>query len=390
MSAAGAKDEQSRVDESPPTFFAPAGRAAPEVLKAQIASCCGHPVTDAVLDALGGVVLILNEQRQIVALNRVLLSLVGISASDGLYGLRPGEALDCVFAGQGPDGCGTGRTCRSCGAALALLACQDAGGAAERECLLKASRPHGVEDYTFCARACPVVIGEHTYRILTLQDIHAQKQRDSLQRVFFHDLMNLLTGLQGASLSLGDDQATAPESHAEIRQLTQGLIGTVREQRDLLLLQSDDLCAVKRPTVPAELIVELERVVSRLPAAAQRSISWPEIMDLPAVETDPILLQRVLLNMIKNALEGSEPGGRIRLDCVCTPDAIEFRVWNAGQIPVDLQPRVFQRYFTTKERPGRGLGTYSMKLIGERLLGGRVGFSSNEDGTTFRISLPLD
>ncbi len=390
MSTSGADDEQMRVNEGPQTFFAPAGRAAPEVLKAQIASCCGHPVTDAVLDSLGGVVLILNQQRQIVALNQVVLSLLGISESDSLYGLRPGEALGCVFAGQGPDGCGTGRTCRSCGAALALLACQDAGGAVERECLLQARRPHGVEDYTFCARACPVVIGEQTFRILTLQDIHAQKQRDSLQRVFFHDLMNLLTGLQGAALSLDDDQTIAPKSHAETRQLTQGLIDTVREQRDLLLLQSDELCALKRPIAPAEVIAELDGIVSRLSAAAQRSISWPEAADLPAIETDAVLLQRVLLNMIKNALEATEPGSRIRLDCICAPDAIEFRVWNAGKIPVELQGRIFQRYFTTKEKPGHGLGTYGMKLIGERLLGGRVSFTSDDGGTVFRISLPLD
>jgi K+-sensing histidine kinase KdpD len=388
MPTSGADGDQPRADESPLTFFAPAGRAAPEKLQAQVADCCGHPVTDAVLDALGGVVMILNQQRQIVALNRVVLSLIGISESDSLYGLRPGEALGCVFAGQGPDGCGTGRTCRSCGAALALLASQDTGTAVERECLLKARRPHGVEDYTFCARACPVVLGDQTYRIMTLQDIHAQKQRDSLQRVFFHDLMNLLTCLHGAALGL-HDRHSAPEPPGEILRLTQGLIDTVREQRDLLLLQAGELCAVKRPVAPGQLIAELEGVAARLSPAAQRHISWPETADLPAIETDAVLLQRVLLNMLKNALEATEPGGRIRLDCICTQDAIEFRVWNAGQIPVELQGRIFQRYFTTKDKPGHGLGTYSMKLIGERLLGGRVGFTSNENGTTFRIELPL-
>jgi signal transduction histidine kinase len=58
-------------------------------------------------------------------------------------------------------------------------------------------------------------------------------------------------------------------------------------------------------------------------------------------------------------------------------------------MPRDVQLQVFQRSFSTKGS-GRGLGTYSMKLLSERYLQGRVTFdTSPAKGTTFRAIYPL-
>ena len=58
-------------------------------------------------------------------------------------------------------------------------------------------------------------------------------------------------------------------------------------------------------------------------------------------------------------------------------------------MPDEVQLQLFQRSFSTKGQTGRGIGTYSMKLLGERYLGGRVEFiSRHPEGTTFTLSLP--
>jgi len=58
-------------------------------------------------------------------------------------------------------------------------------------------------------------------------------------------------------------------------------------------------------------------------------------------------------------------------------------------IPLDIQTRIFQRSFSTKGSD-RGLGTYSLKLLGERYLQGEVQFATIEGkGTTFSVRLPL-
>ena len=70
-------------------------------------------------------------------------------------------------------------------------------------------------------------------------------------------------------------------------------------------------------------------------------------------------------------------------------DEVLFSVHNEQVMPEDVQIQIFQRSFTTKGQPGRGVGTYSMKLFGERYLGGRVSFvSRTPDGTTFTLVLP--
>jgi len=63
-------------------------------------------------------------------------------------------------------------------------------------------------------------------------------------------------------------------------------------------------------------------------------------------------------------------------------------VRNPTVMPRDVQLQVFQRSFTTKGS-GRGLGTYSMKLLADRFLNGKVSFTSVAGiGTEFRITIP--
>ena len=94
--------------------------------------------------------------------------------------------------------------------------------------------------------------------------------------------------------------------------------------------------------------------------------------------------------MVKNALEAVKSGDYVELRFDREDGAPVFSVWNRGAIPEHIASRVFQRSFSTKGESGRGIGTYSMRLIGQQYLGGIVDFiSSPDDGTTFSIVLPL-
>jgi len=105
--------------------------------------------------------------------------------------------------------------------------------------------------------------------------------------------------------------------------------------------------------------------------------------------SDRVLLLRVLCNLVKNALEASRAGETVTIGCAKQDGQIEFWVHNAGAMPRDVQLQVFQRSFSTKGQ-GRGLGTYSIKLLTERYLQGHVSFATSpEAGTTFRVRYPL-
>ena len=68
---------------------------------------------------------------------------------------------------------------------------------------------------------------------------------------------------------------------------------------------------------------------------------------------------------------------------------VEKEVIQVVQANPEVALQIFHRSFSTKGGYGRGLGTYGMKLLGEGVLGGSVGFESTEEGgTTFWFRLP--
>ena len=115
------------------TYFAPAARVPAETLAKQVALVVDHPIVKTVLESFCGQVLVLNQRRQILAASpefRDALSACGINQ---YLGLRPGEALGCEHAAEGPGGCGTSMACRHCGAVLAILMAQCCLGPTDEE-----------------------------------------------------------------------------------------------------------------------------------------------------------------------------------------------------------------------------------------------------------------
>jgi sensor histidine kinase regulating citrate/malate metabolism len=101
------------------------------------------------------------------------------------------------------------------------------------------------------------------------------------------------------------------------------------------------------------------------------------------------LLRRVLSNMLKNGLEATAPGQTVTLNCSERGQSVAFTVHNREVMSAHVQLQIFQRSFSTKAQTGRGIGTYSIKLLGEQYLGGKVEFTSREpDGTSFVLTIP--
>jgi sensor histidine kinase regulating citrate/malate metabolism len=94
--------------------------------------------------------------------------------------------------------------------------------------------------------------------------------------------------------------------------------------------------------------------------------------------------------MAINALEATSDKGEIKIWIEMKDAFLSFCVWNEQEIPEDVSNRIFQRNYSTKEQAGRGIGTYSMKLFGEQILGGQVSFvTSKSQGTIFKFSYPV-
>ena len=376
------------------TYFAPAERATPEELEQDIARVSNNPVIDGLLHSVGGVLAVLNSDRQILAVNDSLLASLGIGDAQAAFGLRPGEALQCVHAHEAPHGCGTTRHCASCGAAIAIVASLENNVPVEKKCIIRAQKNGGETDLCFMIRACPVTADGQRYLLLFMQDTTIQEKRAALERAFFHDINNILSGLLGASELLLLKHESAGEGLPLvkiIKQLTTRLANEVTIQRSLVHSGLADLQpAVQAVDVP-ELLSEVQSLFATHSAAQGKTLHIERLPgDVPTIHTDGSLLLRILSNMLTNAFEASEPGDTIRLWLEKDEDKLCFCVWNRKAIDETVRLRIFQRYISTKEGVGRGTGTYTMKLFGETFLNGTVGFvSSAVDGTVFRLCLPI-
>lgn len=351
-----------------------------------------EPVLLAALDATNDIALVLDENRQIVHCNRAALERLGIADPADLLGNRPGEALSCANAHVMAAGCGTSPGCRACGALRAILDCMESGRPVKSECRIRVDTADGPDTLELQVRATPTKLDGLSLVTLTATDVSAQKRREALERVFFHDALNLVSAIEGVVIGMSEDVLHATQAECvRLTGLVRQLSEQVRAQRDLAHAERGEL-RVAVSTFDAFLMLdELRCSYERHPCADGRTISCAVtgVVDL-ALQTDRMLLERVLGNLLKNALEASVPGERVRIGIEAADgDTVRFTVRNSAVIPDAVRHQVFQRSFTTKHGAGRGLGTFSVKLLTERYLGGRVEFTSDSnDGTTFSVMIP--
>jgi len=372
-------------------YFAPAGRVDAFRLAEQQQLIIDAPFVPAVMNAVSEMMLVLNAQRQIVALNQRVMHTFGVTNPAVLIGLRPGEAVHCIHCGEGPDGCGTGETCSTCGAVLTILASQRSGKQANGECRLMLSLDGGTAQ-DFAVQATPLDIAESTFTLVALKDISAEKRRKVLERTFFHDVLNMVGGISGiANLMVKDlvDEESDSEFKQMLVDLSENLAEEITQQRRLLSAESGEYQPDKSPSDLNKLLDEVCKLYGNHIRTPDRSVTLEKVSECQ-ITTDAPMLRRVIGNMVINALEASPAGGMVKLSLLANDRTVTISVSNTGQIPHDVQLNIFQRSFSTKSSSGRGIGTYSMKLFGERYLGGQVGFTSQEGQTTFFIRLPLN
>ena len=386
--------------------FAPAGRDSRCEVARKTALLEDVPLLKQAIDAMPHMVLVLNEKRQIVAANEALMAALNARIVD-VAAKRPGEAIGCLRAKDGPDGCGTGWHCVTCGAAGAIFESQREGKKVVRECRILVESGDAVAPMDLKVTASPFAVGNDRFTMTVIEDITQPKRLAVLQDTFLHDILNTAGCIRGYADYLASEGAEDPKTCKRIAYLTGQLIASIHAQRDLSRAEANDpklhaelahapalLDALRLQYLHPELVHvptfldALRLQYCRHPVAQGRTIVVGDAWQ-GAVVTDRQLLQRVLENMLKNALEASAPGNTVTVDCEEGPDEVVFSVHNPEVIPAEVQPQLFQQSVSTKGESGRGIGTRSIKLLGERYLRGKVEFSSEElDGTTFTLTLP--
>jgi PAS domain S-box-containing protein len=111
---------------------------------------------------------------------------------------------------------------------------------------------------------------------------------------------------------------------------------------------------------------------------------------LAGFETNPLLLDIVLLNLLQNAIEASGPDDTVGLDISIEGGSVlAVAISNTAPVPPELRGRFFEKYATAGKVAGSGLGTYSAAMM-VRAMGGEIGMETSEAaGTTVTVRLPM-
>jgi two-component system sensor histidine kinase KdpD len=241
-------------------------------------------------------------------------------------------------------------------------------------------------------------------RALLARDAHRQrlaaegeKLRNAILAAVSHDLRTPLAAIAGAASSLASSQdRLEPAAQRE-------LVLTIHEEAQRMSRLANNLLEMGRlESKSVELHREWQPIEEVFGAALhqlesalqdrQVSIRVPE--DLPLVAIDEVLIERVLVNLLENAVRYSPPDAPIELAASARPAEVLVEVLDRG---VGLAPgeegQIFDKFFrgeAARARHGVGLGLAVARAVVEAH-GGRIWAERRPGGgAVFRFTLPIE
>ncbi len=231
------------------------------------------------------------------------------------------------------------------------------------------------------------VEGELDVTIQRLRE--ATEQREDLLRAVSHDLRNPLQVvlLQGERLQRALQADPARRTAAAILVASKRMERMLRDLADSARAESGALELAARPVGLRGFVGELLQETEGVLDAGRVVNAVPE--DVPAVLADPDRLERILVNLIGNALKYSRDEVSVRASQEGATVRISVADRGPGISSGDLQ-RVFERYYRGQrhEGEGLGLGLYIVRKLVEAH-GGLIWVESRlGEGSTFTFTLP--
>lgn len=240
-----------------------------------------------------------------------------------------------------------------------------------------------------------------TFADLTRQNAalaDSARLREDVERITQHDLKNPINSIIAATDMLLNG-SSRNESQIQLKQLIRTeawhAIDMIDQSLSLYRMESGTFVLHAKPV---DLVTTLTRVQQETQAAfPSRKLDLRLTgEDGSAAEANRYIAQgeeglcySLFGNLMRNAAEASREGGCINVSFSIEPQNIVIAIRNAGQVPVTIRDRFFDKYVTVGKAHAPGLGTYSARLVTESQ-GGTIAMSTDEasDTTTVTVRLP--
>ena len=204
-------------------------------------------------------------------------------------------------------------------------------------------------------------------------------------------IINEKAGLIQDIIGISDDF----QNRDKFISLIQGIVASVARCRTI----THHLLGYARPTEFIMETMSLNDVFADVKGFLHRELESKRIAlemnlsdDLPQIRSDKGQLEQVILNIVRNAIEAVNEGGRIIISSdMKDNDAVVISISDNGLgIPQDKVKHIFEPFFTTKGQKGTGLGLFVSYGIVKKLGGMISAESESGQGTTFTIQIPVD
>ena len=365
-------------------------RSTPEEIDFYYKILSNHEEIVKIIDSMPVWVLVLNKNWQAVYYNQKLAQDVGAEHEEDIIGKRPGEILHCQNSALNENGCGNSVFCQYCGALSATVGSYS-GETKVEECRIIRDNEGSKESLDLEVTVSPLELEGKEYTLFVIQDISDRNRRLCLERIFLHDLVNPAFAINSsAEMLLNEtDQIARDELIRILLPASNQLLDEISAQRQILKAELKEWAPDRKEYFSIILVKECIDIVSNYLPDGQMNIFITPDSSSFKMNTEITLLKRVIINMLKNAIDASERDDKIYVTCKkISEEMVSFTVHNSAYIPKDVRMKLFNRSFSTKGQ-GRGIGTYSMKLLTEQYLNGRVTVESDpEKGTEFTATIP--
>lgn len=348
-----------------------------------------------ILDAFPLPTALLDLDEKIITININFLKLFSYTSADHIIGKKPEEIFNCIYANGTIYDRQIADHCRNCGENLSLIGRKVTCKKFTENCNLTFADENGhIDDlHNMKVTTSPFTIDGEKFYLFSITDISNDVRRRLLEKIFFHDALNKagnIIGILDILKLIGNDGEASDGLYESLKNTSEDLINEIKYQRDLSAAENNEITPIFFPTSSLGILHTTKSEIANSDVAHKREILISSSAIDHKINTDGILLRRVLLNMVKNALEATQSGGKVILGCEpLNTESFRFWVHNDTSIPKEIQIKLFNKSTSTKGY-NRGLGTFSMRLFGEKYLKGKVNFISSEaTGTHFMIDLPL-
>jgi signal transduction histidine kinase len=226
-----------------------------------------------------------------------------------------------------------------------------------------------------------------------------ERLKEDVDRITRHDLKSPLNGIISMPQILMEEGNLSRKQREILRDIQgagQRMLYMINMSLGLYQMEQGTYELEPKPVDLLPVLSEVERDLDNLRSGYEIALSLDVEGDAPRDSTaffvlgERSLCYSMLSNLLKNAMEASPQGGSVRISLrEGEQGRARIVVSNQGSIPVSLRERFGEKYATAGKRYGTGLGVYSARLIAETMNGTFSWTSSQEQGTSVYITLPL-